>query len=142
VLGAALALRRTAFEAIGGFDEGYHLYFEEVDLCYRMRQAGWEVHFAPVTEVIHAGGASTNQCGAAMLREVVLSSRRFYERHYAGTRLTAARIVLHIGMLGRWLRDELRARVASAPARRRELKTQAGVWRRALTVSSRRSERK
>ncbi len=134
VLGAALALRRTAFDAVGGFDEGYHLYFEEVDLCYRMQQAGWEIHFAPVTEVIHAGGASTSQRGAAMLREVVLSSSRFYERHYAGARLVAARLLLRTGMLGRWVRDELRAGLAESAGRRRELKTQAGVWRRALTA--------
>ena len=41
VLGAALAVRRTAFEEVGGFDESYEMYFEEVDLCYRLSRRGW-----------------------------------------------------------------------------------------------------
>src|SRR5262249_11131009 len=58
VLGAALAIRRSAFDQVGGFDESFFLYAEEVDLCYRLKAAGWEVHFAPVTDVVHVGGAS------------------------------------------------------------------------------------
>ena len=45
VLGAALAIRRAAFDAVGGFDQAYHMYFEEVDLAYRLRKAGWEHTF-------------------------------------------------------------------------------------------------
>lgn len=61
VVGAALAIRRRAFQAVDGFDERFHLYFEEPDLCRRMLLAGWETHFAPVTDVIHVEGASTQQ---------------------------------------------------------------------------------
>ena len=44
-LGCAILLRRDALEAVGGFDESYFMYYEEVDLCHRITQAGWDVHF-------------------------------------------------------------------------------------------------
>jgi GT2 family glycosyltransferase len=59
--GAALAIRRTAFDAVGGFDESYFMYFEDADLCYRLNAAGWKVHFVPITTVVHIGGASTSR---------------------------------------------------------------------------------
>jgi N-acetylglucosaminyl-diphospho-decaprenol L-rhamnosyltransferase len=57
--GCALALRRSAFDAIGGFDPGYWLFVEDVDLCDRLRRAGWRIGFLPSAEVVHRVGAST-----------------------------------------------------------------------------------
>lgn len=51
--GMFLAIRRDAFEAIGGFDERYHLYCEDVDLCARLRLAGWELRQARAAFVVH-----------------------------------------------------------------------------------------
>jgi GT2 family glycosyltransferase len=87
VLGAALALRREAFEAVGGFDPGFFLYAEEVDLCYRLWQAGWEVHFAPAATVMHVGGASTAPRRPEMEAQRTDSARRFYRRHYSPLRV-------------------------------------------------------
>jgi GT2 family glycosyltransferase len=87
VLGAALALRREAFDAVGGFDPGFFLYAEEVDLCYRLRQAGWEVHFTPEATVMHVGGASTSPRRTAMEVQRTDSARRFYRRHYSPLRV-------------------------------------------------------
>lgn len=87
VLGAALALRREAFEAVGGFDPDFFLYAEEVDLCYRLWEAGWEVHFAPVATVVHVGGASTAPRRAEMEAQRTESARRFYRRHYSPLRV-------------------------------------------------------
>lgn len=50
--GAAIAIRGEAFEAVGGFDESFFMYFEDADLSYRLKAAGWQVHFAPVTTVV------------------------------------------------------------------------------------------
>jgi hypothetical protein len=51
-------MRREDFAAVGGFDEGYFLHVEDVDLCWRVRQQGGTVLFHPRAEVIHIGGTS------------------------------------------------------------------------------------
>lgn len=57
--GCNLLLRSKAFSSINGFDEAYFLYFEDTDLCYRLRQAGWDCLLVPSARVEHIGGAST-----------------------------------------------------------------------------------
>lgn len=59
--GCALALRRSAVDEIGGFDPGYFLYVEDVDLGQRLRAAGWRVRYEPAAQVVHGVGASTGQ---------------------------------------------------------------------------------
>jgi GT2 family glycosyltransferase len=58
ISGACFCMRREDFDCVGGFDEGYFLHVEDVDLCWRVRQAGGEVLFHPMAEVIHIGGTS------------------------------------------------------------------------------------
>lgn len=89
VLGAALAFRRETFEALGGFDESFFLYFEEVDLCYRASRRGWQVHFAPEAEIVHVGGASTEQERGGMTLQYFTSLAEFYRKHYSGWALAA-----------------------------------------------------
>jgi len=59
VSGAFCVIRRSAFEAAGGFDEAFFLYFEDIDLCFRLRKAGWSVVYLPTAEADHEGGATT-----------------------------------------------------------------------------------
>jgi hypothetical protein len=58
ISGACFCMRRTDFDAVGGFDEGYFLHVEDVDLCWRVREAGGEVLFHPKAEVVHLGHTS------------------------------------------------------------------------------------
>ncbi|MBJ7412960.1 MAG: glycosyltransferase family 2 protein, partial [Phenylobacterium sp.] len=58
ISGACFCMRREDFDQVGGFDEGYFLHVEDVDLCWRVRQAGGEVLFHPKAEVVHIGGTS------------------------------------------------------------------------------------
>lgn len=109
VLGAALAMRRTAFEAIGGFDPEYFMYYEEIDLCYRLRAQGWEVHFAPVTTIMHLGGVSTSQQRAKMQYRLFQSMTLFYARHYARRQTQFLRLVLIPLTAARLGYDALRA---------------------------------
>lgn len=59
--GCALALRRAAVDAVGGFDPGYFLYVEDVDLAERLREAGWRLRYEPGARVRHRVGASTSR---------------------------------------------------------------------------------
>lgn len=81
VVGAAFAVRRSAFESVGGFDERYFMYSEEVDLCRRLHDAGHIVEFAPLTVVTHVGEASAKQHRDAMERERQASAVRFLRSH-------------------------------------------------------------
>jgi hypothetical protein len=58
ISGACFCMRREDFDAVGGFDEGYFLHVEDVDLCWRVRKAGGLVLFQPEAEVIHLGHTS------------------------------------------------------------------------------------
>jgi GT2 family glycosyltransferase len=58
--GAAMAIRKEAYESVGGFDENFFFYGEEADFCFRLRKSGWGVVFLPLTHIIHIrGGSST-----------------------------------------------------------------------------------
>jgi GT2 family glycosyltransferase len=136
VLGAALAIRRTAYEAVGGFDESFVMYYEEVDLCYRLRRAGWETHFTPATEVTHVGGASTSQRRPEMLARLGLSAVDFHRRHHRGLTRAAAIGLVRVTMRYRLLRDWLGSRVTRDDGRRRVFAENLAVWREVLTRSS------
>jgi N-acetylglucosaminyl-diphospho-decaprenol L-rhamnosyltransferase len=133
--GAALAIRREAFEAIGGFDESYFMYFEELDLSYRLQAAGWEVHFTPTATVVHAGGASTGLQRAAMTVQLFASLRRFYEHHYSTARIIELRFLLAAIMAARLIRDGIRLRRTSNTVHRSALEEDISAWRQTLRLS-------
>jgi GT2 family glycosyltransferase len=135
VVGAALAIRREAFQAVGGFDETFHLYFEEPDLCRRMLLEGWETHFSPTAEVIHIEGASTGQRPTSALSAWAVSYRHYNERHFTGVRLAAARGMYRLGMVVRWGREWLRYARTADPQARAKHAADAAVWARAMTRS-------
>ena len=60
-MGACLMVRRAALDQVGPFDERFFLFFEEVDLCHRLKSAGWDIYFVPQAQIIHYGGQSTRQ---------------------------------------------------------------------------------
>jgi GT2 family glycosyltransferase len=100
-----MLVRRSAFEAIGRFDESFWLYAEELDLCTRLRDAGWKVLATPELEVVHEGGVSTGRSR----RTHVLHSEgvyRYYRKHRA---LGWRRVTLPLA----WLALRARAEIVS-----------------------------
>ncbi len=81
--GSCLLVRRSAFDELGGFDEGYFMYFEDVDLGYRLGLAGWRNVYAPQAQVIHTGAHSTTTESERMIRAHHASARRFLARKYS-----------------------------------------------------------
>jgi GT2 family glycosyltransferase len=78
-----MLVRREAFESVGGFDEGYWMYWEDADLCRRLVDRGWEVHFEPSAVAHHATGASG--VSARTISAFHESAARFAARHIART---------------------------------------------------------
>lgn len=84
VSGASMIIRRQVLEDIGLMDEGYFLYFEEVDLCRRARDGGWQCWYVPASRVIHLEGAATGIRAAARRRAGYWyeSRRRYFVKSY------------------------------------------------------------
>ena len=80
VSGACLLVRREVVEAIGGLDEGYFMYGEEVDWCWRARRAGWQVAVVPQARVIHLGSATARRMDGMRRRWLYAGKARFLRR--------------------------------------------------------------
>ncbi len=80
IKGACFLLRRAALEEVGLLDERYFMYTEEVDLCYRLLQAGWKLWWIPQAIVKHAGEASSRQVAEAMYIQLYRSKVQFYRK--------------------------------------------------------------
>jgi len=85
IKGACFLLRRAALERVGLLDEGYFMYTEEMDLCYRLLQAGWQLWWVPQAVVKHYGEASSKQMAEAMYVQLYRSKIQFY-RKFGGPR--------------------------------------------------------
>jgi len=109
-LGAALMVRREAIEAVGLLDEGYFMYAEEVDWCWRMQRAGWPLYCVPAARVVHHGGASARQFREQSYLNLWRSRRRLYEKFYGPLKRWLAYRIVQLGM---WA-ESRRARRAAA----------------------------
>jgi len=103
VAGSCALMRRKAFDAVGGFDERYFLYWEDADLCRRLRTAGWRVRFRTDAVVVHAGGCSARGSPGLATREFHRSAYLYYTTHVARSpwdpRRGAAAILLGVRQL-------------------------------------------
>jgi N-acetylglucosaminyl-diphospho-decaprenol L-rhamnosyltransferase len=106
--GSCLLLRREAFEAVGGFDRSYLIFFEDLDLGARLAGAGWRSVYVPSACVTHVGGHATGRDGRRMAWEHHRSAIRYVSRRYAGWRWAPLRVLLRAGL---WVRAGLAGRV-------------------------------
>ena len=81
-MASAFLVRRSVLEEIGLMDEQFPIFFNDVDLCERIWDAGGEVWYTPHASMVHVGGASTGQVRRRMLIESHRSFVRFYRKHY------------------------------------------------------------
>ena len=116
-MGSCLLLRREALEQVGLMDEQFPIFFNEVDLCFRLKQAGWRILYTPEPSVVHKVGRSTRQVKLRMIIESHDSLLRFYRKHYAASlRPHALYGVIALVQTGKW------ARVAGGRVRRMVLR--------------------
>jgi GT2 family glycosyltransferase len=83
VSGAALLIRREALDKLKGFDEDFYMYCEDVDLCYRAREAGWKTVYFPDSIIYHIIGRSSDKAPTRMTWFFHQSMYLFYKKHYA-----------------------------------------------------------
>jgi N-acetylglucosaminyl-diphospho-decaprenol L-rhamnosyltransferase len=107
VSGACFVARRRALDELGGFDEGYFMYAEDTDLCWRARRAGWGVVYVPGASVTHRRGVSTARRPYRMLVAHHRSVLRFARRTTTGWRrlalpLTALLLALRLVVMAAW----------------------------------------
>jgi GT2 family glycosyltransferase len=101
VSGAAAMIRRETLDQVGGFDERFFMYCEDVDLCLRAHQAGWDVWYVPDAVVSHAIGKSTDQVANKSIRMFHHSMWLFYRKHYLHQVPLLLRPLIPFGL---WLR--------------------------------------
>jgi hypothetical protein len=80
--GACLLVRGEIMDQVGWLDEGFFMLFEEVDWCYRIKQAGWEIWFTPTAKIVHHYGQSIKQVKARMILSSHRGLYRFWSKHY------------------------------------------------------------
>jgi N-acetylglucosaminyl-diphospho-decaprenol L-rhamnosyltransferase len=111
VSGSSVLLRRDALDQVGLFDERFFMYVEDMDLCTRLRAAGWEVWFSPELEIEHVGGTAT-----AGKRRMTLEHSRSIYRYFVKHQSAGWKIVLRPFA---WLALRLRAALVSSLRRER-----------------------
>jgi GT2 family glycosyltransferase len=83
VSGACMLVRRSAFDLVRGFDERYFMYWEDADLCRRLRSRGFDVRYAPAATAVHRVGHSSQTARAASIKAFHASAYRYYTTHVA-----------------------------------------------------------
>ncbi len=103
VSGAAMWLRRDALDTVGGWDEDYFMYVEDVDLCWRLRRIGWRVAYEPSGVITHVQGASAARHPYRMIVEHHRSIARFATKRWRGPkRLLLGPAAAFLGRGRRW----------------------------------------
>lgn len=83
-MGSCLLLRRATLQDVGIFDENFPMFFNDVDLCYRIKQAGWKIYYYPDAQVLHHKGAATRQVKRRMIWLSHVAFFRFFKKHRTG----------------------------------------------------------
>jgi N-acetylglucosaminyl-diphospho-decaprenol L-rhamnosyltransferase len=121
VNGACMLIRRAALAQVGLFDEGFWMYMEDLDLCYRLHEAGWVTWYEPSATVIHVKAGTTGRPRSARLdRAFHYGMYRFYRKHYA-----AGHNPLYNGLIYAGIAVKLAFSLIASPIRR--LRSRGGV---------------
>jgi len=102
---ACVLLRRRAFDDVGGFDPTFFLYFEDTDLCVRLRKAGWRLGREPGAVAVHAGGGG--ELGVGLAGEYRKSQLHYYRKHRPPWELAILKFMLRRTYGGRQVQDWL-----------------------------------
>jgi len=94
--GAFMMIRREVFEKVNGFDERFFMYGEDIDLCYRIQQAGYKIYYLGTETIIHFKGESSKQRSTEYVKMFYHAMMVFVKKHYNNAWLT--NFTLHAGI--------------------------------------------
>lgn len=97
LVGAFMLLRSLALEQIGGVDQAYFMYADDLDLCYRLKSLGWRVQYWPEVTVLHYKRAASSKSVRAP-HEFYVSMGLFYDKHHAAAALPGQAFLVHAGI--------------------------------------------
>ncbi len=118
LMGASLMVRGNLLHKLNGFDESYYIYSEEVDLCYRIRKAGFDIHWVPSSEVTHFGGQSTKQVANKMFLQLYQSKIQYFRKNYGVLSAIIYKIILLMASMVRFVVSPIS--MITFPSRRKE----------------------
>ena len=101
--GVCLMVRQSVIAQVGLMDDGYHMYSEETDWCFRMKKTDWERHHVGDARIIHYGGQSSKQVNLPMFFELHKSKYRYFRKHHGFLYAAAYKILLLGGAALRFL---------------------------------------
>ncbi len=131
--GACMLIRREPYRALGGMDEGYFMYAEEVDLCYTFRRHGWEVWYQPAARVLHHGGGSSRHRHTAREGDLYQSRVRFFRKNYGDRPAEALKAQIYLLTCLKWAGHNL-ARALTGGRRGRQVISPAALYRKLKTA--------
>ncbi|GIM45657.1 glycosyl transferase [Collibacillus ludicampi] len=103
LVGAFMMVRREAIEQVGLLDERFFMYGEDIDWCYRIKQAGWEIWYYPKTTIIHYKGASSRKKKVRIIYEFHRAMYLYYKKHHAGSKFFLFNWLIYSGIAIRYL---------------------------------------
>lgn len=104
--GAYMMIRKEVLDTVGGFDETFFMYGEDVDLSYRIQKAGYKNYYFAGSSIIHFKGESTKKGSMNYVRMFYTAMSKFVSKHYGGSRAGIFNVLIHLGI---WLRAGLSA---------------------------------
>ncbi len=120
IVGAAMFVRRAALDQLGGFDEGYFMYSEELDWCRRAKAAGWQIVYLPAAQVIHHEGRSSEQAVAARHIRFQRSKIRYFRKFHGPIQAEALRIFILTSFAVEWTLEAVKWLLGARRRMRRE----------------------
>ncbi len=118
--GACLLVPRSAYEEVGGLDEGYYMYSEELDWCRRIKATGRRVVYYPAAQVIHHSGQSSDQAVTARHVNFQRAKLRYYRKYHGRTAAGALRLFLLATYAWQMALEAIKGLLGSQPALRRQ----------------------
>ena len=113
--GACLLVRRKAIDGEALFDPDFFMYGEDLDLCYRVKAAGWKIWYVPGAVAVHVKGTATRQVPIRMRYEFHRAMWTYHRKHHAPTLPAPANAAIWLGIWSRWALVSARAALSRDP---------------------------